>query len=388
MAIDGAAARPLAGAKRGRWRQVGNWPDRSQPCTVWRLTPSVRAIRRTGQPWLCRANASSNRARRAACRSGASGAAEDAGGTSGAARVLRSASAAMAVAACRSRWCRSSALAKAPPRLRRRCQRSLTWTAPGAPLRIPSAYAPARSRATISTPGWSFGHAPTNRLRVAVGQHVDWTVALQVDNERAVALATAPGPVADADHPRRRGHRQRRGAARIRRSSVSPLTGMASRDARRAPASPPALKAMRRWASARRAVRLSRGGATAGSRSAKMRRGHAGPEHRKRRTCRSIRPARPCQGRSPGRRTYRLWPRCERRRQSGHAAASARARTVTTTRSWATAIRSTVTPTGSRDSSDLDKAASGIQRGTSYRLCAHPRPSLQAGRTENAAGPD
>jgi hypothetical protein len=47
-------------------------------------------------------------------------------------------------------------------------------------------------------------------LRVAVGQQVDRAVALQVDDERAVAPATAPGPVVDADDARRRGHRQRR----------------------------------------------------------------------------------------------------------------------------------------------------------------------------------
>jgi hypothetical protein len=37
-------------------------------------------------------------------------------------------------------------------------------------------------------------------------------VALQVNDQGAVALATAPSPVVDADDPRRRGHRYRLGA--------------------------------------------------------------------------------------------------------------------------------------------------------------------------------
>jgi len=49
-----------------------------------------------------------------------------------------------------------------------------------------------------------------NRLRLTVGQNIDRTVALQIDDERAVMLAPAPSPVIDADDARRRRRRQRR----------------------------------------------------------------------------------------------------------------------------------------------------------------------------------
>ena len=47
-----------------------------------------------------------------------------------------------------------------------------------------------------------------NRLRVAVGEQVDGAIAFQIDNDRAVALALAPGPIVDADDARCRHHRQ------------------------------------------------------------------------------------------------------------------------------------------------------------------------------------
>lgn len=43
-----------------------------------------------------------------------------------------------------------------------------------------------------------------DRLRVAVRQHVDRTVALQIDDQRAVALPSAPRPIVDADDVWRR----------------------------------------------------------------------------------------------------------------------------------------------------------------------------------------
>ena len=206
-----------------------------------------------------------------------------------------------------------------------------------------------------------------DRLRLAVRQDIDGAVALEIDDERAVAL-----PIAERSHgvmsAKLTGRQAQssmpitcgvggagNGAVRISRSSVSPLTGMASRDARRAPASPPALKAMRRWASARRAMRRTRGRATPGRRSAKTRRGQSGAEHRKRRTCSSSWPTRPCHGRSPRRRAYRLWTRRDVRRHRGQEPAAPRVRTATRTRSGSTTTRSTMRPAGSRDSSDLDK---------------------------------
>jgi hypothetical protein len=42
-----------------------------------------------------------------------------------------------------------------------------------------------------------------DRVTLAVGQQVDRPVALQIDDDRAVALPTPPGPVIDADDARR-----------------------------------------------------------------------------------------------------------------------------------------------------------------------------------------
>jgi len=47
-------------------------------------------------------------------------------------------------------------------------------------------------------------------VRLAVGQQVDDAVAFQVNEDRAVTLATLPGPVIDPEHARRRGGRRRR----------------------------------------------------------------------------------------------------------------------------------------------------------------------------------
>lgn len=50
-------------------------------------------------------------------------------------------------------------------------------------------------------PGMGF-QPRRHRLRVAVGQQVDGTVAFQIDDDRAVALTAPPGPVVDADDAR------------------------------------------------------------------------------------------------------------------------------------------------------------------------------------------
>ena len=119
-------------------------------------------------------------------------------------------------------------------------------------------------------------------LRPAVTQQINRLVLiLQIDDDGAVASARR---YAQSSMPMTRGDgASGMGAARIGRSSVSPLTGMASRLARRAPASPPACRAMRRCASARRTVRRTLGRATSGRRSTKIRCGHLGAEQRKRR---------------------------------------------------------------------------------------------------------
>ncbi len=176
------------------------------------------------------------------------------------------------------------------------------------------------------------------------------------------------------------------GTARIRRSSVSPLTGMARRVDSRAPGFPPTLNAMVRCASASLCVRRTRGGATAGKRSAKMRRGQSATAHRNRRTRRWSSPTRSCQGRSPSRRLYRLWTRRDERRHSGHAAVRARTRATTTTRSASTSTCSTTRLAGSNENRDLD-TETGALVGTSFPLCAHSGFDPHPGCTGNADGP-
>jgi len=93
------------------------------------------------------------------------------------------------------------------------------------------------------------------------------------------------------------------GADRIIRSKLSPLTGIASRCARRDPGSPPAARPIARWLSASRTERCALEATTPGSRSANIRTLQAGVPQRKRRTLSVIRTIRPCQGRSRGRRS-------------------------------------------------------------------------------------
>jgi len=72
-------------------------------------------------------------------------------------------------------------------------------------------------------------------------------------------------------------------AAVIIRSSVSPLTGMASLPARREPAAPPAAKPIARWLSPSLIVRRAFGCTVCGSRSVKIRRSHKAFPQRNRR---------------------------------------------------------------------------------------------------------
>jgi hypothetical protein len=105
----------------------------------------------------------------------------------------------------------------------------------------------------------------------AVGQQIDRPVGtLEIDDNGAATPAAAPGPVIDADKTRAGGAGST-GTARIRRSRVSPLTGMASRLARRDHSLPPAPSDWERWTSASRTVRRLRKGTAADRRSAKIR---------------------------------------------------------------------------------------------------------------------
>jgi hypothetical protein len=55
-------------------------------------------------------------------------------------------------------------------------------------------------------------HPCGNSVALAVGQQVDGTVALEIDQNGAVALAAAPSPVVDADDTWRSDRRHRLGA--------------------------------------------------------------------------------------------------------------------------------------------------------------------------------
>ena len=81
-------------------------------------------------------------------------------------------------------------------------------------------------------------------------------------------------------------------------SSVSGLTGMDKRWARRAPASPPAARPIWRCRSPSRQVRQVRRTVVPDSGSTKVRRAQAGFEQRKRRARTWSTTARPCHGRS------------------------------------------------------------------------------------------
>ena len=142
------------------------------------------------------------------------------------------------------------------------------------------------------------------RRGLAVGQQVEHAVTLQVDQHRAVAVALAPRPVVDAEHPDGLRGTVGRGVLSTR-SSVSALApaAMPSSRASRAPASPPSASPISSSALARRVVRRAYATVVAGSRSQKTRRGQSGTAHTKRRTRRRSATVSPCHGRSARRRS-------------------------------------------------------------------------------------
>ena len=110
---------------------------------------------------------------------------------------------------------------------------------------------------------------------VAVGQEVDDLAGLEVDDDGAVALSLAPGPVVDADEPRAPEGRSPRLLDAT--EQVSGLVGMAVFFASLAPASPPRAEPMARWVRASRSVVRACLAAKPSSGSTKMRRGHCRP---------------------------------------------------------------------------------------------------------------
>ncbi len=155
-------------------------------------------------------------------------------------------------------------------------------------------------------------------VRLAVGQQVNDSMAFQVDEDRAVALAALLGPVVHSKHARRRAGRRRRatadeaqqgGAAHGRADPFDQArAGLAAIAEGNPSAKQPVAQrpegASPMWCCRlpRRAVRWAYGPAAAGRRSAKMRCAQPGRPQRGRRTCTSTCTRRPCQGRSASRR--------------------------------------------------------------------------------------
>jgi len=112
----------------------------------------------------------------------------------------------------------------------------------------------------------------------------------------------------------------------------------------RAPGRPPRANPTSCSAARSSVLRRARCPASPGTCSAKMRRGHLGAEHRKRRTrtCRTT--SQPAVGRSAILRVYPLCTRCERRRQPGQRAVRAVRCRSTCTASSAMATWSTCRP--------------------------------------------
>ena len=157
-------------------------------------------------------------------------------------------------------------------------------------------------------------------LGPAVGQQVEDPVPLQVDEDGPIAVTAPPRPIIDPEHARGRAWPGEGSPRRAIRSNVSGLMGIASLAARRAPASPPTTRPRWRCRSPSRLVRRAAGRAASPRRSAKVRRKQDGFRHRKRRTRTRNVTGRPCQGRSPSVRSYRLCTRPDSAAQSGQAA--------------------------------------------------------------------
>jgi hypothetical protein len=83
---------------------------------------------------------------------------------------------------------------------------------------------------------WVASQPRRDRIGISVRQKINDAIAFQIADDGPVAQPLAPGPVVDADYTRRSWRTN--AAARIIRSSVSPLAGMASLRDRRAPGSP------------------------------------------------------------------------------------------------------------------------------------------------------
>src|SRR3954468_13657567 len=222
-------------------------------------------------------------------------------------------------------------------------------------------------------------------LSPAVGQEVEYPVLLQVDEDGPIAVTAPPCPVIDPKHARGGRGPGAGSPRRAIRSNVSGLMGMASLAARRAPASPPTTRPRGRCRSPSRLVRRAAGPAVSPRRSAKVRRTQAGFRHRTRRTRTRNVTGRPCQGRSPSVRSYRLCTRPDSAAQSGQAAVFGRA--VATIVRWSGEGRIcwTSSPAGIKGKRRLGK--DDFRRGAMFLLCAHPAPERRPRGTQTAGEP-
>jgi hypothetical protein len=139
------------------------------------------------------------------------------------------------------------------------------------------------------------------RAGVAVGQEIDDGVALEVDQDGAVAAALAPRPLV---HPERARHR-RLGACRGPGEPQERVGAGGHGEPRREPGSRLAAQGEGDLALdvGEALAAPGGGGAMPGSRSAKVRLGQAGSAQKKRRARSRTATGRPCQGRSARRRS-------------------------------------------------------------------------------------
>lgn len=119
-------------------------------------------------------------------------------------------------------------------------------------------------------------------VRQAILEHVDRTATFQIDHDRAVAVALAPGPIIDADHLRRRirgrgktSYPSEDGVATARHALTGQLPGTGGT---------PRASPVKAWLWLNRVVVRAYSGATPGRRSVKVWRSQVGVGQKKRRT--------------------------------------------------------------------------------------------------------
>jgi len=184
-------------------------------------------------------------------------------------------------------------------------------------------------------PGRRAGRAP-------VGQQIKEAVLVQIDEDRAIALATAQGKLIHA-HAARAPAGADGSARRTSRSRLVRRTGRPKRRHRRTAGRPPTTRPRTRSKLVRRVVRRACGATRSGRRSVKMRRTQVGTTHRKRRAAMVMWTRWVAQGRSWSTRWYREWTRTDGVPQRGQSASVCVERSVTRIPSALMVMSSTAT---------------------------------------------